>query len=152
MLRWRTDGACEEAINTGAGLLSPHEAKPARVAGCAVSGCASSAVSSPHDPDFVRKWEGLSVFANEDDARALGVARNWKPGVYIATLHIPDNAPLTYQEPEREGSSHWLIYDRHGRMLDESTAGIVLSYVVRLVHGVTDQEWIPRGTQFRVVE
>lgn len=106
----------------------------------------------PHDPDFVRKWEGLSVFADEADVRALGMARNWKPGAYIAALQIPDDAPLTYQEPEREGSSHWLIYDRNGRMLDESTAGVVLWYVVRLVHGVTNQEWIPRGRQFRVVE
>jgi RNA polymerase subunit RPABC4/transcription elongation factor Spt4 len=43
----------------------------------------------PHDPDFVRKWEGLSVFADAADVRALGIARNWKPGIYIATLQSP---------------------------------------------------------------
>jgi hypothetical protein len=106
----------------------------------------------PHDPDFVRKWAGLSVFDDEADIRALGMARNWKPGVYIATLHIPDDAPLTFQAPEHEGSSHWLLYDAAGRMLDESTAGIVLWYVVRIVHGVTNQEYGPRGEQSRVVE
>jgi hypothetical protein len=106
----------------------------------------------PHDPDFVRKWEGLSVFADEADVRALGLARNWKPGIYVATLHIPDDAPLTYLPPEHAGSSHWLLYDRNGHMLNESTAGIVLWYVVRIMHGMTNQEYDPRGDQFRVVE
>jgi hypothetical protein len=94
----------------------------------------------PLDSEFVRKWEGLSVFDNEDDVRRLGVARNWKPGVYIATLHIPDDAPLTYQPPEHVGSSHWLIYGSNGRMLNESTAGVLLWYVVRVVHGITNWE------------
>ena len=26
-------------------------------------------------------------------------------------LSIPDDAPLTFQEPEHEGSGHWLLYD-----------------------------------------
>jgi hypothetical protein len=72
--------------------------------------------------------------------RSLGLARNWRPGAFIATLHIPDDAPLTYQQPDREGSSHWLIYDAHGRVLDESTARVILWYVVRVVRGVTNQE------------
>ena len=106
----------------------------------------------PHDPEFVRKWEGLSVFADEADVRGLGQARNWRPGIYIATLHVPDDAPLTFEEPEHAGSSHWLIYDGNGRMLDETTADIVLWYVVRIVHGVTGQAWVRRGGQFHVVE
>jgi hypothetical protein len=94
----------------------------------------------PHDPDFVWKWGGLSVFDNEADIRALGRARNWRPGAYIATLHIPDDAPITYAEPEHEGSGHWLLYDQYGGMLDESTAGILPEYVVRIAHGVTGEE------------
>lgn len=93
----------------------------------------------PHDPEFVRKWEGLSVFDNEADVRSLGRARNWKPGVYIATLHIPDDAPLTYQAPEHDGSGHWLIYAANGRMLTEATAGVLLWYIVRVVHAVTGE-------------
>jgi hypothetical protein len=94
----------------------------------------------PDDLDFVQKWAGLSVFDSEAEVRRLGSARNWKPGVHIATLRIPDGAPLTFQAPDRAGSGHWLIYDAHGRMLTESTAGVLLWYVVRVVHGITGHE------------
>lgn len=97
----------------------------------------------PLDADFVRKWEGLSVFDNEDEIRRLGRARNWKPGAYIATLRIPDEAPLTFELPDREGSGHWLIYDQNGRMLTDATAGVLLWYVVRVVHGITGREQGP---------
>ena len=87
------------------------------------------------DADFLRKWEGLSVFDSLADVQRLGQQRRWRIGEYIATLLIPDDAPITYGEPEFEGSSHWLLYDEHGRMLDEDDAPYLLRCVTDVIHG-----------------
>ncbi|MCC7370354.1 MAG: hypothetical protein IT306_18155 [Chloroflexi bacterium] len=93
----------------------------------------------PHDADFVRKWAGLSVFDSEAEVRSLGLARNWKPGIYIATIEIPDDAPIWCEPPDRPGSGHWLLYDSQRAMLDESSAPDLIGYVVRIVHGLTGE-------------
>ena len=88
----------------------------------------------------MRKWEGLSVFDSEADVRGMGLARNWRMGAYIVTLDIPDEAPITHQEPEHAGSGHWLLYDADGRMLDEESAAVLLTFVTRVVHGLEGSE------------
>ena len=50
-------------------------------------------------------------------------------------LSIPDDAPITYGEPEIEGSSHWLLYDAHGHALDEESAQYILDCIVQVIHG-----------------
>ncbi|HZO24467.1 MAG TPA: hypothetical protein VFH48_00560 [Chloroflexota bacterium] len=45
------------------------------------------------DADFLRKWEGLSVFDSLADVQRLGQQRRWRIGEYIATLLISDDAP-----------------------------------------------------------
>ncbi len=97
------------------------------------------------DADFLRKWEGLSVFDNEAAARRIGRQRRWKIGEYIATLEIPDDAPLSYSEPDVQGSGHWLLYDAHGRMLDEKSAPYVLRCIVRIVHGPSTTDEVAGG-------
>ena len=94
----------------------------------------------PDDPAFQRRWEGLSIFDNEEEVRDLGRNRRrrgrpWSLGEYIATLSIPDDAPITCEQPVHEGGGHWLLYDDEGRMLDEDDAPLLLRYVVSVVHG-----------------
>lgn len=86
-------------------------------------------------PEFLRKWEGLSVFDNLADVQRLGRQRRWRIGEYIVVLSIPDDAPITYDEPEIEGSSHWLLYDGNGRALDEESAQYLLDCIVQVIHG-----------------
>jgi hypothetical protein len=87
------------------------------------------------DPGFLRAWEGLSVFADLADVQRLGRQRRWRIGEFIAVLSIPDDAPITYGEPEVEGSSHWLLYDTNGQMLDEHSAAYLLTCIVSMIHG-----------------
>jgi hypothetical protein len=73
------------------------------------------------DARFLREWEGLSVLDNEPDARSLVRAFGYRIGPYIATLNIPDDAPLTIEGPTRPNGGHWLLYDEHGGMLTKLT-------------------------------
>lgn len=92
----------------------------------------------PDDPEFVRAWEGVSTFDNLGTMLALGTRRNWRMGPYIAELHIPDAAPLTFKGPSRTG--HVGIYDANGDTIGEELAIYLLGYVVRVVHGPTYEE------------
>ena len=87
------------------------------------------------DADFLRKWDGLSVFDNLADVQRLGQQRRWRIGEYIVVLSIPDDAPITYGEPEIEGSSHWLLYDADGHALNEDSAKYLLDCIVQVIHG-----------------
>jgi hypothetical protein len=75
------------------------------------------------------------VFDNLEDVVRLGRQRRWRIGEYIARLSIPDDAPLTYGEPDVEGSSRWLIYDATGRALDEDSAAYLLGCLQQFIHG-----------------
>ena len=89
--------------------------------------------------EFRRAWEGLSMFDSPGRLVALGRARNWRLGEFIAEVNIPaevntpDEAPITYGGPDRKG--HWLLYDANGNMLVEESATCLLDYVVRVLHG-----------------
>ncbi len=94
----------------------------------------------PDDPAYCREWDGLSVFGDEEELRDFAEnftkrGRNWVHGEYIATLEIPDGAPITYVAPKKAGTSHWLLYAGDGRRLDESHAPMLIDWVVRVVHG-----------------
>lgn len=77
------------------------------------------------DPEFLRRWAGLSVFDSLAAIRRLGEATRWRRGAYIAELHIPEDAAIQYEGPDRKG--HWLLYGADPLFL--------LGCVVRVVHG-----------------
>jgi hypothetical protein len=87
------------------------------------------------DPKFLRAWEGLSVFDDAEALRQLAMALKWRMGEFIATLHVPDDAPILYKGPEKKGTGHWLLYAADGAMLTEEHAPLLLGWVVRVVHG-----------------
>ena len=57
----------------------------------------------------------------------------WRMGELIAELHIPDDAPITYEGPDYRG--HLNLYDRSGGMLRDDDADYLLGCVIRVVHG-----------------
>lgn len=87
------------------------------------------------DPNFLRKWAGLSMFDNEAAVRRIGRIRRWRIGAHLATLRIPDDAPIIYTGPEQEGSGHWLLFDANGDQLTDDGARFLLGCVVQIVHG-----------------
>lgn len=87
------------------------------------------------DSAFLRTWAGLSMFDNEAAVRRIGRIRRWKIGVYVATLRIPDDAPVAYVAPEPAGSGHWLLYDANGGRLAEDGARFLVGCVLQVVHG-----------------
>jgi hypothetical protein len=62
------------------------------------------------DPDFLRRWEGLSVYDTLTAAYELVLSRerNRERWPFIGVLHIPDEAPIIYEGPESHG--HWNLY------------------------------------------
>ena len=77
------------------------------------------------NPDFLRKWDGLSVFASYAGAWENASLYRWRMGEYIAELEIPDDALLLAEEPDYKG--HLNLYD--------ADADFLMSCVVRIVHG-----------------
>jgi hypothetical protein len=60
------------------------------------------------DPDFMHRWNGLSVYDTYRAARNLAQARRWKRWQYIAVLRIPDDAPIIFEGPDAHG--HWNLF------------------------------------------
>ena len=85
------------------------------------------------DPDFKHKWSGLSVFDSYRACRDNAANFRWRMGEFIAELHVPDGAPITYEGPDYRG--HLNLYDLAGDMLREDGADYLLNCVVRVVHG-----------------
>ena len=79
---------------------------------------------------FLRKWDGLSVFTTYAAARQNALLFRWRMGEYIAELEIPDDAPITYEEPDHK--DHLNLYDADPTFLR--------SHVTRVVHGPTTVE------------
>ena len=90
------------------------------------------------DPDFAHKWRGLSVFDSYRACRENAANFKWRMGEFIAELHIPDEAPLTYEGPDYRG--HLNLYDGDGGMLRDEDADHLLRWVVRVVHGPSTRE------------
>ena len=76
------------------------------------------------------------MFGDENALRRLGHRTGWRRGKFIAELHIPEDAPITYQGPDHK--NHWLLYGRDGEMLSADGAALLLSCVRRVVYGPTD--------------
>ncbi len=62
-------------------------------------------------------------------ARRNAQATSWRIGVYIAELHVPDDAPIAYEGPSPTG--HWNLYGGDPEFL--------LSCVVRVVDAPTTE-------------
>jgi hypothetical protein len=78
-----------------------------------------------NDPDFLRQWDGLSVFETYAAAWANASLYKWRMGEYIAELVIPDDAPIVYEEPDYKG--HLNLYGTDPSFLK--------SCVVHVAHG-----------------
>jgi hypothetical protein len=76
------------------------------------------------DPEFLERWHGVSVYDSYRQARKNARAVTWRIGTYIAELHIPDDAPITYRGPGPTG--HWDLHDADPNYLKRC--------VVRIVH------------------
>ncbi len=79
------------------------------------------------NPEFLRKWDGLSVFTTYAAARQNALMFRWRMGEFIAELEIPDDAPVTYETPDHR--NHLNVYDGDPVYLR--------SHVTRVVHGPT---------------
>jgi len=77
------------------------------------------------NPEFLRQWQGLSVFTSYDAARKNAALYRWRMGEYIAELEIPDDAPVAYEAPDRKG--HLNLYGVDPTFLR--------SCATRVVHG-----------------
>jgi hypothetical protein len=77
------------------------------------------------NPEFLRQWEGLSVFTTYVAARRNAALYRWRMGEYIAELEIPDDAPVDYEPPDHR--DHLNLYD-----VDPS---FLMSCARRVVHG-----------------
>jgi hypothetical protein len=61
------------------------------------------------DPEFLERWNGVSVYDTHRQARKNAQAVNWRIGTYIAELHLPDDAPVICKGPGPTG--HWDLHD-----------------------------------------
>jgi hypothetical protein len=77
------------------------------------------------NPDFLRRWDGLSVFTSYAGARANASLYRWRMGEYIAELEIPDDDSINAEAPDYKG--HLNLYD--------ADADFLMSCVIRIVHG-----------------
>ena len=77
------------------------------------------------NPEFLRQWEGLSVFTSYAAARTNAALYGWRMGEYIAELEIPDGAPIDYEAPNFKG--HLNLYG-----IDPA---FLMSCATRVVHG-----------------
>jgi hypothetical protein len=77
-----------------------------------------------HDPDFLHRWSGLSVYDSYREARRLAKARQYKRWAYIAELHIPDDAPIIFEGPDATG--HWNLYGADPALLRDHCVARVL--------------------------
>ena len=86
-----------------------------------------------NDADFLRRWQGLSVYDTLTAAYDLVMARDPKRKRWpcIGVLHIPDDAPIIYEGPEAFG--HWNLYDADPVFLKDAC----LTYILR-VEAVAD--------------
>lgn len=87
--------------------------------------------SKRDDPDFLRRWKGLSVYDTYKAARDLAESRHWKRWAHIAILHIPHAASVTFEGPEAFG--HWNVYGADPTFLRDAC-------VVRVLHAPDIQE------------
>ncbi len=76
------------------------------------------------DPEFLRRWDAVSVFVTASAARTNAEYYDLRPGEYIAELQIPDDVPLDYDGPDETGH-----YDLYGTQPD-----VLLGYVTSVVH------------------
>jgi hypothetical protein len=79
------------------------------------------------NPDFLRKWDGLSVFTSYAGAWGNASLYRWRMGEYIAELEISDDAGVAYEQPDYKG--HLNLYD--------VDADLLMGCVTRIVHGPT---------------
>jgi hypothetical protein len=70
------------------------------------------------------------VYDSYRQARKNARAVSWRIGAYIAELHIPEDAPITYKGPGPTG--HWDLHD-----ID---ADFLRHCVVRVVHAPTTED------------
>jgi hypothetical protein len=78
-----------------------------------------------NDADFLRRWNGLSVYDTYGEARRWAKARSFKRWAYIAELWIPEDASIIYEGPDAHG--HWNLYGADPEFLRDQC-------VVRIVH------------------
>lgn len=86
------------------------------------------------DPDFMHRWNGLSVYDTYREARNLAQARRWKRWQYIAVLRIPDDAPIIFEGPDAHG--HWNLFDADPGFLRDIC-------MVQVVHAESTVELVP---------
>ena len=77
------------------------------------------------NPEFLRQWDGLSVFTSYAAARKNAALYRWRMGEYIVELEIPDDAPILYEDPDHKG--HLNLYGVDPALL--------MSCATRVVHG-----------------
>ena len=86
------------------------------------------------DPEFLRRWTGLSVYDTYRAARELAEARNFERWQYVAILEIPEQAPIVFEGPEMRG--HWNLYGADPAFLRDVC-------MVRLVHAESTETLAP---------
>ncbi len=74
------------------------------------------------------------MFTTYRSVRQLGILFGWRYGEWVAVLRIPDDAPITFDGPDRKG--HVMLYAADGTMLQVAGAEYLRQHcVVDVVHG-----------------
>lgn len=60
-------------------------------------------VAPRQDPDFLRRWRGLSVFTTYEAARENAFNLRWRIGEYIAEVEIPEGIDFECDGPDERG-------------------------------------------------
>jgi hypothetical protein len=75
--------------------------------------------------DFLRRWEGLSVFTTYEAAWENAANLRWRIGEYVAEVVVPDDIDYQCDGPDER---------RHCNLYGLSAADL-LRWVTRVIHG-----------------